>query len=345
MHQEDTNKINKYLKGTASVDEQAKVEKLLSSGEDVNQVKEFIKNDWNEYIDSDQTEEKDLTGVLDRVHHAIQLKESKVRVSLQRKIYHWYSVAAAIIFIPLLVAGVISLFELKNANKLLSEQESAVSIISPSGGRLAFQLPDGTKGVLNGGSTLKYSIPFSNKRDVKLVGEAYFEVTHDKQHPFNVNTNMCDVEVLGTCFNVNAFPGNEMTEVILEKGKVACKFPDKKAQIVLSPDERIVISGDKIEKTKVDASNYTAWRNGKLIFHGEYMQEVAQRISRWYNVDVEIVDPELSAYSFRATFVDDSLEEVLELLKLTSPIDYKIKPREKLSDDSFSKKKVIIFKR
>jgi transmembrane sensor len=84
---------------------------------------------------------------------------------------------------------------------------------------------------------------------------------------------------------------------------------------------------------------------GKLIFRGDDMSEVARRIERWYDVKVEVADQDLVHFSFRATFKDDSLEDVLKLLSMTSPIEYKILPRKQLPDGTYEKEKVILYKR
>jgi len=93
-----------------------------------------------------------------------------------------------------------------------------------------------------------------------------------------------------------------------------------------------------------DPSKYKAWTDGKLVFRGDDMAEVAARIGRWYNVKVILASRELEKFSFRATFEDDSLEEVLRLLKMTSPIGYKITPRVMKSDGTFEKETITLYK-
>lgn len=342
MQQRDKEILNKYIHGQASVDEQARVERMCIA-EDIFGLKEYVKSDWYACVNSEEIIDKDLTSVLDKVYHEIYLKENVKKQLLSRKLYRWYSTAAAFLLVPLFVLGSIYILKLSKANQRISEIVSNVSVVSPLGTRTLFELPDGSEVVLNGGSTLEYRIPFSNNRDVKLMGEAYFDVKHDENHPFMVSTNKINVKVLGTRFNLIATQDNSITEVILEQGKIECLIGQKEIQ--MKPNERLSLDGDKLLKTEVDAMKYTAWRNGELIFRGDGMQEVANRISRWYNVEVEVIGEELASYVFRATFRDDSLEEVLHLLKLSSPIDYKIKERVKQADGSFSKKKVTIYKK
>lgn len=333
--------LNKYIDNTANVNEQAKAEAMLR--EEKKGIKDYMASDWKEYLDSDEDIEKDLSGILDKVHHTIHLNDNEKKITLTRRLYKWYSAAAAIIIIPLMLAGITSVIKLEDANKLLSENTSTVFIESPKGSRISFNLPDGSEVALNGGSSLKYSVPFSNNRDVKLMGEAYFDIKHDEKHPFVVSAKEVDVRVLGTRFNVNAFPDEDLIEVILEQGKVECSIGQE--EIIMKPNEQVSLIGNHIKKKYVNAKKYTAWRNGKLVFRGDSMDEVARRISRWYNVDVDVKGAELKTYSIRATFQDDPLEEVLRLLKMSSPIEYKIVARKKQADGSFSKRRVIVYKK
>ncbi|TKG95766.1 FecR family protein [Puteibacter caeruleilacunae] len=340
MHKKDRDILKKYINNDAHTDEQAKAEKLIRA--DQSGLKDYMSSDWKQHLTIEEDIEKDLTAVLDKVHHRIHLNENSRKLALTRKLYRWYSAAAAIIIIPLLIAGAISVSKLNSAQKLLAEKASTVVLESPKGSRMKFQMPDGSEVVLNGGSTLHYDIPFVNNRNVKLQGEAYFDVHHDKKHPFVVSTTKMDIKVLGTSFNVNAYPDDKLAEVVLVQGKVECIIG--KQEIMMHPNERVTLSGtSQIIKSNVNVDKYTAWKKGTLIFKGDSMNEVAKKISRWYDVEVKVV--ELNDYSFRATFQNDSLEEVFRLLQMSSPIEYKIIPRQKQPDGSFSKKQVFIYKK
>jgi ferric-dicitrate binding protein FerR (iron transport regulator) len=190
---------------------------------------------------------------------------------------------------------------------------------------------------------LTYSIPFK-KRDVKVEGEAFFDVRTDSLHPFTVKGKHGDVSVLGTRFNVRMWPDEDLTEVVLERGKVELKPNDSEEIFEMLPGEMLVYNSEKrmLSRKKVDAKRYSAWIEGKLMLRGETMQELAREISRWFNVDVEVEDKSLTEYTFRATFEDEKLEEVLRLLKMTSPIEYEIIDNQQDNDGGFSKKRVII---
>ncbi len=344
MKKEDKNILEKYLNGKATVDEQARIEKLLSTKDGAAHIKDYLKSDWYEYLKSDEIVEKDISSILDKIHHSIHLNENKSKQTIIRRIYRWSSAAAAILLIPLLIASAFLFSELGKVNSALAEIPSSVNITSPFGAKLTFQLPDGSKGVLNSGSSIEYSVPFTNNRNIKLAGEAYFDVEHSENYPFIVTANQLELKVLGTWFNVYAYPEVNKTEVILEEGKVECLIGARRKKIIMNVDERIVLLNGKITRSKVNAKKFTAWKNGQLVFRGDSMEEVARRLARWYSIEVEIANDEIRSYSFRGTFDNDPLEEVLRLLKMTSPINYKIIKRKKLSDDTYSKKKVIFYK-
>ena len=115
----------------------------------------------------------------------------------------------------------------------------------------------------------------------------------------------------------------------------------------LNPGQRAVyVKGEqKVVKNEVEVDKYISWRDGTLIFRDDSMEEVAKRLSRWFNVEIVIVDPEIQSYIYKATFRDESLLQVLNLLKMSGPINYKISQRKSLPNGEFTKQKVILMKR
>jgi ferric-dicitrate binding protein FerR (iron transport regulator) len=222
-------------------------------------------------------------------------------------------------------------------------KEAVASIYAPAGSRVSFTLPDGSEGMLNSGSTLTYRMPFSSDRAVSLTGEAWFEVAHDEKYPFVIEAGDLDLTVLGTTFNVSAYPEEDYIEVVLENGKVLVNCGQYKEGMIMSPSERLVYENGKVTRSRAEPAKYSSWTEGKLIFRSDSMSEVARRIERWYNVQVELMDEDLEKYSFRATFEDDPLEEVLKCLSMTSPIRYEITPRQLTADSVYSKSIVKIF--
>lgn len=307
-------------------------------------IKKILEKDLENFLDEAPDEDKELAGLLDRIHHRIRLNESMKRERPVRRILKVYTRAAAILFIPLFIAGGIYLFHKANETESALSQEVTSTIYAPPGSRIAFVLPDSTKGMLNGGSHISYTLPFSENRRIRLEGEAWLDVARDEEHPFVVEAANSTIRVLGTSFNLNAYSDDDFVEVVLLEGKVEFRPDESDPPIIMNPSEKLSYRNGCASKLKVDAAKYSAWTEGKLVFRGDLMTEVAQRIEKWYNVEIVLADRELENYSFRGTFQDDSLEEVIKCLALTSPIGYDIIPGALMADGTFRKKEVRLYR-
>ncbi len=244
-----------------------------------------------------------------------------------RRIYDYFSRAAAILIFPILIVAIFGLFR----QKTVSENEFVSQKITvPSGIRSQIVLPDSTHVWLNSGSSIRYNIPFAKGvREVNLSGEGYFEVTHDPDHPFSVHTNKGWVKVLGTAFNIKSYEEEPEVEVALMEGKLSFTADNegKTNEVILRPGERAVFEKNKgiiIHREPLD--KYIAWRYEKLVFDETPMEEVARCLERWFGVKVVLTDPRLKNYRFTTTFENQSLQQVLELLELSSPIKSRYKP-------------------
>jgi ferric-dicitrate binding protein FerR (iron transport regulator) len=124
-------------------------------------------------------------------------------------------------------------------------------------------------------------------------------------------------------------------------------FGEKEIYKTLVPGEKAtyVRNESKLYYENVDVKKYIAWKDGKLIFRDDSMEEVARRLNRWYNVDINLTGNDLGDYVYTATFEDESLVQVLELLKISAPIDYKIKPRKRKNDATFSRLEIEIIQK
>ena len=212
------------------------------------------------------------------------------------------------------------------------------------GVRTKFQLPDGSTGYLNSGSRLKYPAQFIGERKVELVGEAFFDVVHNAEIPFHVNTRNLDIKVLGTTFNVIANEDEQTEEIVLQTGSVDVSSLTGKQLAVLSPNEQLILDIGKrtFTKNEIEASQYTTWKEGKLVFRNENMQQVARRLSRWYNAEVVVDDHLLDNYTFHATFIDEPLDEVLKLLSITTPLSFNEEKRKSDTEGVFQKRKIVL---
>jgi ferric-dicitrate binding protein FerR (iron transport regulator) len=341
LKQDEISRIERYLDGTASQSDIVWVEDLFANGQTNENLKLHLQNDWEKEAPGNSDTNASLDVMLDRVHHLIRKKESAKRKSVVRQISSVYSKIAAVLLLPLIVAVTLYFYHSDSSKDFVADQQVNSVIYAPMGARVAFNLPDGTTGFLNSGSKLSYALPFSNDRKVALEGEAWFDVVHNEKRPFEISAGESKIKVLGTSFNVSAYKEEKYVEVVLLNGKVEFSDGVQSDNIVMKPSERLVLQDEKVAVAQVDPSKYKGWTDGKLIFRGDNMAEVARRIERWYDVKVEIADKNLVQFSFRATFKDDSLEDVLKLLSMTSPIDYKIVPRTQLPDGTYEKEKVI----
>ena len=233
---------------------------------------------------------------------------------------------AAILFIPLLIASGVLLYRQLNFKE--NQQFAMQEITSPSGVRSQVILPDGSNVWLNAESTIKFKVPFDQKsRDVSLSGEAFFHVQKNPNVPFVVNTGAINVKVLGTKFNYKAFKDENTIEIVLAEGKVSLTTDGEKREnevIMKSGDRAVFDKASNLTKvTNENIEKYIAWHEGKLVFDETPMPEVATQIGRWFGVDVVIADSKINSYRITTTFEDESLHQVLELLRLSSPIEIK----------------------
>lgn len=174
------------------------------------------------------------------------------------------------------------------------------TIRTPRGGQYQVVLPDGSRVYLNAASSLKYPVNFaSDKREVALSGEGYFEISRNAKKPFIVTTDNQKIKVLGTHFNVTAYP-NETIKTTLAEGSVELSTSSFQKQ-VLKPDEQAMLSGNGFRLKHVNARDEIAWKDGLFVFRQTPVAAVLSQLSRWYNVKADYsnlpdatVDAELS---------------------------------------------------
>ena len=335
----DKKRIDNYYKTGYSPDEEKYLGHLFTDESNQVELTEILKEQWhntlNEVKDSHQ-----LDHILHKLNYQINTGESIKTDSPIIKMVKWYARIAAGLLLPLLVYIGITTYKLSNSQK----DEGLAEITAPQGARIKFTLPDGSFGWLNSGSTMKYALDFNKTREVQLTGEAFFDVKHKENSSFFVKTDHINVEVKGTRFNVAAFPGESETSVTLEKGSVLLTGDKLALPIEMKPNERVEYNKDNqsIKKEIVSAPIFSAWKEGKLMLRNASVEELAKQLSRWYNVDVAIVNSKNIDLRYRATFEDENLKEVLRLLKITSNLDYKIEERIKKPDSTFTKQQVTL---
>ncbi len=271
------------------------------------------------------------------------LEKEKAPLFFIKRAFRKYRNIAAI-FLFAICAGAL-FFVWKN---YVGNKHSNTIFIADKGERKTFLLADGTSIILKGGSTIQLSQSFNTAtRELYLSGEAFFDVSANASMPFIIHTSTMKIKVLGTSFDVRAYPDEEKTEASLINGKIMVslkKNDEEHQEFVLKPLQKIVITkGEALVKTGVhkaqndnhypnlikietlkispiiDQMPETAWTENKLFFSGSPLTQVAKELERWYGVSVKIENGAIEALHFTGNYKDESLLEVLEALHLANP--------------------------
>ncbi len=201
---------------------------------------------------------------------------------------------------------------------------------APKGSISEMLLPDGSQIFLNSGSTIKYSADGTNgMREVFLTGEAWFQVARMKAKPFLVHTSCYDVKVTGTTFNVKAYEDDKEVITTLEEGSIEVKSSENlklAEETVLKPGEQLVYNKEQknVHVIAVNTQQYTSWKDNKLVFINMSLKDLKVLLERKYGVDIKVVDQDILNYHYDGVIKNETILEVLDILKLTLPIDYKI---------------------
>ncbi|WP_420601486.1 FecR family protein [Flagellimonas sp.] len=221
---------------------------------------------------------------------------------------------------------------LKYANTVSKNELAFNTLNVPNGKTFQLQLSDGTIAHLNAGSSIKYPVQFIEgvNRQIFVTGEAYLDVAKDPEHPFIVNTNGLNVRVLGTQFNVSAYPEDETTEVVLVEGSVSLYTETEEYgtdnNVYLKPGFKGSFDRTKnnIDTSEVITSLYTSWINGKLVFRNMTFKNIMKKLERHYDVTIINNNTDLTHEEFNANFGKEPIENVLKELKANYGIEYEI---------------------
>lgn len=203
------------------------------------------------------------------------------------------------------------------------------TIRTPQGGEYNLVLADGTEVFLNSLSQFKYPVQFVGaNREVELIGEAYFIVAKDPKKPFLVKTNGVEIAVAGTSFNINAYEETGKVVTTLVEGKINLKFNNQNiGTYTLSPDEQAVFTASSVsvKVRKVDVSLFTEWRNGRMIFHDNRLEDIMNTLIRWYSIEVFYLDPKVKDIKFSGNLNRyEDISSILDIIQATGKVNIKI---------------------
>jgi ferric-dicitrate binding protein FerR (iron transport regulator) len=247
-------------------------------------------------------------------------------VQTRRKIYHlrsfWYQVAAMLV----LTTGIFY-----TTNKLW-QNDGHVVTENARGKKSIIYLPDGTKVWLNAESRITYPSAFKDLavREVSLEGEAFFDVTENKDKPFIVKTSRLHLKVLGTAFNVKSYSNESTVETTLLRGKVMVEVDDEGdrplSSMVLKENEQAVYStvSNQLSLSRVQAESVVSWKEGKLVFVNKPFAEIETELERWYGVEIIRQDQTKADCRFTTSIENEPITKILELFRATSDVTYEI---------------------
>ena len=329
--------IDKVFGQKFSLLDQKNLEKYFEDSYLNEEARLVVKEQWEQFV-PDPDSCPNLDPVFYKLYYTINNRKDSA--SRGQSLFLRISQIAAILIVGLLIAT--SIYFSNDGSKKVSTQE--VAFISHSGFRNQFKLPDGTVGWLGYNSQLKYHVDNSDQRIVDLDGLAFFDVTHHQKQTFIVKTpSKLNIEVLGTRFNVSSYSEDNSCEVILEQGSVRLNLQDHKVGEML-PNERVIYQSENksIEKSRVNALDYVAWKDGKLILNDVSLKETCLKLGRFYNVEFELKTKNIDKQKVRLVLEDETLEDALKLLSMIVPVKYQIEKRKVLDNNSYSKTEITI---
>ena len=317
-------KITSYLAGECTPAEQQVIAGLIQSDAEYRDAHLELKKIWNAPAIQPASDTYNVDAawlnvsnhINDNALSLVHRNTGKNPIFLQVLKY-----AAGIAAVLLLAFAV---FQLTSDKKEIMKSIASGSAISSP-----VALSDGSHIVLNSGSEVKFPEKFgSDGREVYFWGEAFFEIASDPTRPFVIETGDARIKVLGTSFNVKAYPGTGITEVVVNTGTVLFYHVDNNekilGQVILHKGDKGVYNSNtcKLSKMLNDDPNYISWETGKLVFSETSLDKVMEVVGKKYGVNFQIDTAELSSLKLTATFDNESLDSVLEVLSLVHKLQF-----------------------
>jgi len=274
---------------------------------------EKAKREWEEQPEIDELGHKNLNRLN---YHINKQKSVTPNIPISRRLWVQVSSVAAILIIGLLLGSAITY--LTSRSKTLSEQ---LVFETPRGEKSLVKLPDGSEVWLNANSRLVYNSFSANRRQVELKGEAFFNVSRNEKTPFIVKTDECEIEVLGTTFNVMAYNEFGRKEITLLSGKVNVHFDG--ADQVIKPGQALILKDHLVRIVEVNPAQASGWVENKFNFKNISLSELMKRLENWYDVDITLENNTGMEINYTGTFKnEETIWQVLDAIRVYTPIVY-----------------------
>lgn len=317
MNRPSDNQIEKVLAGLATPEEAREVAKWFATDEG----SAYISNNFDAEINSIPLEDADLL-----IDHSVPSEKmfQKINARIRSKLIRRWTFRAAAVLLPLVL--ILGLYLHLNTRVDIFGAGEYAEIYVPKGERMQMIFQDGTKVYINSDSYMRYPRKFGiSERTVELKGEAYFVVAKNKNRPFVVNLNGPSIRVLGTSFNVEAYPENDDIKVNLDEGRINLKLLSD-VEVPVSPGECVVYNKNTKSyrvNRNTDTGASSVWKSNVISFKDTPLDEVFSRLNRWYNVDFEVEDDIPSDLHITLVSRHTLIEKVLEDLVKISPLFFR----------------------
>ncbi|MFI2742403.1 FecR family protein [Zhouia sp. PK063] len=270
----------------------------------------------------DELQHNKITHIFTKEEHLRLKMLYNIRKSIHQPIlkYNWTRFAAKIAAVLIFGLGIFATLQQLKSNK----QQTLITTIALNGEKKDVVLADGTTVTLNSGSSLTYPSTFDSIRKVTLSGEAFFKVFHDNKHPFVIKSGKINTRVLGTSFNIQAYPKKDIS-VSVRTGKVRVSEAENfKNHVILIKNQQTVF--DSIAKAftvrSKNTTNAIAWTKNIIVLQNNTLKETAEILERWYNVKISFEDKLTEDYTISGKFRNEKLDNILKSIKYLKPINY-----------------------
>jgi transmembrane sensor len=347
--------IVSYLTDSISEEELVRLKQWIQASNENRSYFNLLKDSW---ILSGKRNSDSLTNTEEswnRISNNLIHKDFRFRSREKVDFTKYFKLAASWLLVFALASAIT--WRISNRPKATksANTKQTIEVTTPLGARSMIKMPDSSQIWLNAGTTITYNMNYGQQtRTITLSGEAYFMVAKDSLHPFLVNTQGIVVSALGTCFNVKAYPEEKTISTTLEEGKIGIKvlnMADKNERILLKPKDKLIYYKEKKETAKyikhdeekikpeenrmikpneinilsnVRTELYTSWKDPRWIIDKEPLSTFSLELERRFNLKIIFDDKQIEKYKFTGIIENETVDQIMNALKLTAPIDYKI---------------------
>ena len=346
--------LRKYKEKACSLEELDRLRSYFSERNHESLIKKSLYKEIEDFVPSRQKASgPDFQRIFANIESNItesSPSEMETQIDEKRKPVYLQILKIAAIVIPFfLLGGIFSYFIM--ANRPEPENITYTEIRAPFGARTEIVLPDGSTVWLNAGSKIKYMNVFNrDNREIQLSGEAYFKVAKNSDLPFDVKAGDLSIQALGTEFNVKSYDDEDIIETTLVEGKIAIHQGPKQRNIYLEPHQQafyvkynknLTVKDLRIVREakpevlnsrkdiiyiaeKIDPVPIVAWKENRLILKGEELSNLVIKLERKYDVKFIFGSERLKEFRFSGTLENETLTQVLDVIKLSAPLEYKL---------------------